>query len=124
MRDVPAFATYFLSYELAARACTPAGGEVTPLGVLMAGGLAGVASWLLTYPVDVIKTRLQCDSAGQYTGFLQCARASVAAHGYSSLTRGLAPTLLRAFPTNAATFAVVSWTLRLFPEEEEASHFA
>lgn len=33
--------------------------------------------------------------------------------GLAFLSKGLAPTLLRAFPTNAVTFAVVTWVIRL-----------
>lgn len=45
-------------------------------------------------------------------------KVGIAEEGLGSLTRGLAPTLLRAFPVNAATFAVVTWTIRLFPDQE------
>lgn len=38
---------------------------------------------------------------------------SVNAEGMSCLVRGLTPTLIRAFPTNAATWAAVTWIFRL-----------
>jgi solute carrier family 25 carnitine/acylcarnitine transporter 20/29 len=41
----------------------------------MGGGVAGVVSWVVTYPQDVIKSRLQADSFGsdrKYQGPLHC----------------------------------------------------
>ncbi|XP_063595922.1 mitochondrial basic amino acids transporter-like [Penaeus indicus] len=121
MRDVPAFGTYFLTYESLSRLYVGDDGLPSAPAVLMAGGMAGVASWMITYPIDVVKTRLQCDGIGginKYKGILDCVKVGIAEEGLSSLTRGLAPTLLRAFPVNAATFAVVTWTIRLFPDPE------
>lgn len=40
-------------------------------------------------------------------------RKSYAAEGHKFLFRGLTSTLVRAFPTNAATFVVVDWCFRL-----------
>jgi len=37
-------------------------GKVSKLGSLLSGGLAGVATWSVMYPVDYIKTRIQSDS--------------------------------------------------------------
>lgn len=122
VRDVPAFATYFFTYEYLTQKFSREGELPSAPAVLMAGGMAGVASWSFTYPIDVIKTRLQCDGltggALKYKGILDCAKVSIAEEGLGSLTRGLAPTLLRAFPVNAATFAVVTWVIRLFPETD------
>ena len=57
LREVPAFSVYFASYELMTR-----GEEQVPTWrLLLAGGMAGTASWVLTYPVDVIKSRVQAD---------------------------------------------------------------
>lgn len=80
--------------------------------MLMAGGLSGTVSWILTYPLDVVKTRLQVDP-GKYSSFADCLRKSVQSEGLVCLTRGLTPTLIRAFPTNAVTFTVVTWVFRL-----------
>jgi hypothetical protein len=32
------------------------------LGSFLSGGLAGVATWGLLYPVDLVKTKIQADS--------------------------------------------------------------
>ena len=114
LRDAPSFGTYFLTYE----ALTRSSGS-TPIStpyMLLAGGMAGSTSWVVSYPVDVIKSRIQADSH-RYAGMLDCLRQSVRAEGYSCLYRGLNSTIIRAFPTNAVTFTVVTWTFRLLEEE-------
>jgi len=88
-------------------------GQVGTLGMLLAGGMAGVVSWIVTFPIDVVKTRLQCDNSGKYTGVFDCVRKTYAAEGYKAFSRGLTSTVIRAFPTNAATFTVVTWIMRL-----------
>jgi len=116
-REVPAFGTYFVSFEVAARAVsgcktsTDAGSGA----ILLAGGLAGMSSWLISYPVDVVKSRIQCDGAfgpTKYSGIVDCIRKSKQEEGLRVFTRGLNSAMIRAFPTNAATFYVVSYTTK------------
>lgn len=111
-RDVPGFATYFVAYEFLIRAKNDPG----ILYTLLAGGMAGVASWMLTIPIDVIKSRIQADgmtgNRPVYTGIVDCFKKSYALEGASFFTRGLSSTLLRAFPMNAVCFLVVSSTLK------------
>ncbi|KDR08335.1 mitochondrial basic amino acids transporter-like [Zootermopsis nevadensis] len=111
-REVPGFGTYFFAYELMTR---PAGPPLSTSHMMFAGGLSGTLSWVITYPIDVVKSRLQVDGMGgvyRYTGFVDCLRKSIQTEGYRVLTRGLGSTVLRAFPTNAATFTVVTWVIR------------
>lgn len=111
LRDIPGFATYFVSYELLLRQKQEPGMMYT----LFAGGTAGAISWILTIPIDVIKTRLQIDGMNQsrmYSGMIDCFRKSYEAEGYAFMTRGLSSTLLRAFPMNGVCFLVVSMTLK------------
>lgn len=110
LRDIPGFSSYFVSYEflmqLKERPSVPY--------TLVAGGLAGIASWLACYPMDVIKTHLQADSLGKsskYNGFIDCAVKSYEREGLNFFFRGLNSTLIRAFPMNAACFFVVSWIM-------------
>jgi hypothetical protein len=118
LREVPGFGSYFFAYEFMTRSTGENGESGFPVGtvhMLLAGGFSGTLSWVLTYPIDVVKTRLQVDGKGgayRYSGFIDCLKKSIRTDGYSVLTRGLTSTILRAFPTNAATFTVVTWVIR------------
>lgn len=84
--------------------------------ILMAGGLAGVFSWLVTFPIDVIKTRMQVDGfhqQHQYANYWDCLKKSYQSEGWKIFTRGLGSTLIRAFPMNAVCFLVVTWIMKL-----------
>ena len=62
LRDVPAHAIYFTSYEACHEIFAPgsrASGQPSAAVQFGGGGLAGVLSWLGIYHFDVIKTRLQ-----------------------------------------------------------------
>lgn len=106
-RDGPGSAAYFCAYEVSKRMLTPAGQDpqqLNFLNVLTAGGLAGMAMWGLAIPPDVIKSRYQGAPHGTYSGFLDCARKTVAQDGVKALFKGFGPAMARAFPANAATF--------------------
>lgn len=115
LREGPSYGVYFVTYEMLTKTFTKQ--PISTLHMLLAGGFAGTASWVISYPIDVIKSRIQAESGNRYSGALDCLKKSIRAEGYSCLFRGLNSTILRAFPTNAATFAVVTWTFRLFGEQ-------
>lgn len=68
---------------------------------LLAGGLAGIANWLVAIPIDTVKSRWQTND--QYKTVLECTKDLVSKQGFGALFRGLTPALIRAFPANAAT---------------------
>lgn len=116
-REVPAFAAYFSSYELIVRNF----GDSTGM-ILFGGGMAGVFSWIFTYPQDVIKSRLQADSFGDkqiYRGPRHCLQLSLQSEGPSCLLRGIGSTVIRAFPMNAVTFGVYSFIMKKWGYQEE-----
>ncbi|XP_037687807.1 solute carrier family 25 member 47 isoform X2 [Choloepus didactylus] len=115
-RDGHSFATYFLSYAILCERLTPAGrSQPDVLGVLVAGGCAGVLAWTVATPMDVIKSRLQADGQGQrrYRGLLHCVVASVREEGPRVLCKGLALNCCRAFPVNMVVFVAYEAVLRL-----------
>ena len=50
---------------------------------------------------------------------MQCLKKSVASEGYGCLFRGVGSTVIRAFPTNAATMGVVTWIMKSFGDLED-----
>ena len=146
-REIPAFGLYFASYEAMTRRSDP----TKPLGtfhMLMAGGMAGVVSWLFTYPIDFLKSRLQvcahCIRATRplhricfdfllvrqvdglaghrvYKGIGDCIAQTYRHEGFKGFFRGMPTTLIRSFPVNAVTFSVVTWMLRCLDPSPESS---
>jgi solute carrier family 25 carnitine/acylcarnitine transporter 20/29 len=108
-RDACGSFAYFGVYEAIKRGLTPEGEKLSPLAVLMGGGMAGVANWSIALPMDTVKSRLQTAPEGAYSGMMQCARAIIAEEGMAGLYRGVGPALLRAFPANAACFTGVEF---------------
>ncbi|KAI9230899.1 MAG: mitochondrial carrier domain-containing protein [Piptocephalis tieghemiana] len=131
IRDIPGYAIYFGVYEGLKRLLLPTypvssqhqtyhlPPPIIPptLGYMMAGGVAGIMSWLLIYPIDVIKTNahtLPVHSTGPpQSTHLALARELCRRRGPSILFQGLGPTVLRAFPVNAVTFATYEWIMVL-----------
>lgn len=110
LRDGPGSMAWFGVYEYAKRkmmevqGIDPATGALSPLAVLTAGGLAGMACWTAAIPADVVKSRYQSAPEGTYTGMIDCYQQLIKAEGYGSLFTGIRPALIRAFPANAACF--------------------
>ncbi|KAJ2497210.1 carnitine transporter [Coemansia sp. RSA 1972] len=115
LRDVPGSVAYFGAYELIKKALTnqSAGqGSISPVAIVTAGGLAGMANWAVAIPPDVLKSRLQTAPDGKYTGVRQVFIEMMRTEGAGALFRGMGPALLRAFPANAACFLGVEMSLQ------------
>mmetsp|Transcript_4366 Transcript_4366/g.7549 ORF Transcript_4366/g.7549 Transcript_4366/m.7549 type:complete len:318 (+) Transcript_4366:78-1031(+) len=118
-RDVPGFMTYFVVYELAKDALMrwygidPRLGSISPVPILTAGGLGGVAAWAVIFPIDTIKSRFQKAPEGTYRGIWDVYQELVRREGYAALYRGVRPALFRAFPANAACFMGMEVTKKI-----------
>lgn len=118
MREVPAFSTYFGVYDYLRKRLAQGRpvDSLSPIMYCLAGGTSGTLAWVVTYPFDVVKSRLQTDGmAGlpQYRGILDCFIKSYSeSGGFRIFFVGLTTTLIRAFPVNATTFLTVALILR------------
>lgn len=125
LRDTPASGAYVVVYAALSSSLVGGDGDsrdcasATAASTLLAGGAAGVASWLLVYPADVVKSRLQAAPPGTYAGVVDCAVRSVRADGWAVLSRGLGTCLARAFLVNAAIFGGYEAGLALLRRREE-----
>lgn len=131
LREAQGYGLWFLTYEyLVQRSVIATGGKRDHLPawkLCVFGATAGLILWVGSYPLDVIKSRMQSDmgytnkipdsmrelrekygeigSARRYTGMLDCARKIYIESGVGGFWKGLAPTLVRAIPCSAGTFA-------------------
>ncbi|CAM9143832.1 unnamed protein product, partial [Ectocarpus sp. 6 AP-2014] len=104
MRDVPGSVAYFGVYEFLKEVFAAEDGTVSSAGILSAGGFAGMATWAVAIPPDVIKSRWQTAAEGTYSNLGDVLRTLLREEGAAALYRGVAPAMLRAFPANAACF--------------------
>lgn len=114
LRETPSFGAYFVGYEAMCQYLhSDKDKPMSTPKLLLAGGFAGICAWIVTYPVDVVKSKIQNDLVNEYKGGIDCFKKTFQAEGMAGFTKGLGATMLRAFPVNAATFTTVAWTLRL-----------
>ena len=131
LRDGPVYGAYFLSYEygkhwLALRAAGADGARELAAGrvltnervpvpawaMLVSGALAGVLSWVLALPVDVVKSQIQAAPVGAPAGSTRIGHVTRRLYregGLPIFFRGLVPCLVRAAPVNAVTFLGFEW---------------
>ncbi|CAD7700328.1 unnamed protein product [Ostreobium quekettii] len=112
LRDTPSHGVYFYVYhhikdiiESKGHAqCSAVGAPA--VGMFLAGGVAGVVSWLSVYPLDVCKSRVQAldRDRSPYKTWVECAAQIYRLEGAAPFWRGLIATLYRAFLVNAAIF--------------------
>ena len=112
VRDVPSFGVYFYTYEVCKQYMTGGDKEAeNNFTLMMAGGLAGTASWACLYPIDVLKSCVQSQSVECSQSSFQVARQYYQTHGARFFFNGLGATLVRAFPVSAVTFWVYEMCL-------------
>ncbi|KAM6157720.1 solute carrier family 25 member 45 isoform 3-T3 [Rhynchocyon petersi] len=114
LRDTPTLGVYFVTYEWICRQNTPKDQNPSSATVLVAGGIAGINSWITATPLDVIKCRMQMDGmkGRVYQGVLDCMVSSVRKEGPGVFFKGLIINSARAFPVNAVTFLSYEYLLR------------
>ena len=117
-RQAPAFAVYFTTYNgLKTQAAKY--DQDSLLVSITAGGIAGSLSWAVSYPVDLIKNRIQAmplDSKMNHS-ISAVARQFVQENGWRALFRGFWLTIIRAFPVNGVIFPTYEWTLKALKQD-------
>ncbi|RGP59939.1 hypothetical protein FSPOR_10978 [Fusarium sporotrichioides] len=118
IRIVPYSAVQFSSYNFYKRSIFEShpGADLSPLTRLVCGGLAGITSVFLTYPLDIVRTRLSIQSAsfaelgakpeklpGMWTTLIQMYKTE---GGMSALYRGIVPTVAGVAPYVGLNFMV------------------
>lgn len=113
MREAQAFGFWFLSYEYMMNSDAIRNkisrDEIPTSKIAFYGGVAGEVLWITSYPFDVIKSKMQSDGFGKdrrYKSLTDCVTKTWAKEGAMGFWKGLGPTLVRAMPVSAGTFAV------------------
>ncbi|GJP42898.1 hypothetical protein CLOM_g2428 [Closterium sp. NIES-68] len=104
LRVAPSKAIEMFTYETVKRALTPTPGLPPPLPFLLplpissiAGSSAGIASTVLMYPLELVKTRLTVNPH-LYRGFFHAFHRIAREEGVGALYRGLAPSVMGVIP--------------------------
>lgn len=115
VREAQAYGFWFLTFEyLMAQDLKRSGSgakreDIPAWKVAVYGGLAGEMLWISSYPFDVVKSKMQSDRLGdqvRYRGVMDCFAQTYRIEGLRGFWKGIGPTLLRAMPVSAGTFAV------------------
>eukprot|EP00558_Chaetoceros_sp_UNC1202_P006076 CAMPEP_0197236290 /NCGR_PEP_ID=MMETSP1429-20130617/3448_1 /TAXON_ID=49237 /ORGANISM="Chaetoceros sp., Strain UNC1202" /LENGTH=253 /DNA_ID=CAMNT_0042695045 /DNA_START=154 /DNA_END=915 /DNA_ORIENTATION=- len=116
MRDGSFYAVFFGGYELfcySFRTYVPSMPE--ELNYFLSGGFAGMLGWAVAMPFDVPKTNVQSRWDTKVVGSYFPEMARIAKErGVIGFYSGLGPTLIRAFPANAALFLGVEMGKKFF----------
>jgi solute carrier family 25 carnitine/acylcarnitine transporter 20/29 len=114
-RDVPTFGVYFYSYDYLQKVfikekTSSQNSYKEIVGKMVAGGLAGQLTWIISYPFDVIKSYIQYHP--EHKGTISTGAFIYRRYGIRRFFKGLAPCLMRAFPVNAILFISYEQTLK------------
>lgn len=118
-REMPSYFCFFGMYEAVRDALKPVGRTRADCGLLattVAGAAGGMLLWSVTFPVDVVKSRIQLDDTMPTRGWTVCMLRVYRDEGVAALYSGLAPTLVRCVPSSAVLFIVYEYTRKLFED--------
>jgi len=122
-REIPAYAGFYTGFEFAKRRFNErysGSGGLPVWALLLSGSCGGISYWLSSYPLDVIKSRIQLRETPPTGTPVQYIarefRTIVSESGYVGLFRGLSPSLLRSIPAAGATFATFELTREYLKE--------
>ncbi|KAL3043008.1 hypothetical protein OYC64_020844 [Pagothenia borchgrevinki] len=108
-REVPGYFFFFGAYELCRTTfadymkCEK--DDIGVMPIMFSGGLGGACLWLVVYPMDCVKSRIQVMSMmGKQAGFFKTFMTIARTEGVRALYSGLTPTMVRTFPANGALF--------------------
>lgn len=104
LRDVPSAVIYFGSYGVLRRMLPQTQDSWNIPSTLFAGGIAGVAQWLVAFPLDTVKTHIQTAKKDMYHGWHHAVAELFRNGGLPAFYTGLGPALIRAFVANACCF--------------------
>ncbi|KAM6923616.1 solute carrier family 25 member 43 [Xenentodon cancila] len=108
LRLLPYTAVHLTTYKRIVHLHMDELGFISQWRAIFAGGLAGVAAALVTYPLEVAETRLVVQNCREptYIGIAHTLSSICRNEGLQALYRGLSLTALGAFPFSVGCYAV------------------
>ncbi|XVE98594.1 hypothetical protein REPUB_Repub03eG0119600 [Reevesia pubescens] len=106
IRVAPSKAIELFAFDTVNKQLSPKPGEEPKIPIpasLIAGACAGVSSTLVTYPLELVKTRLTIEK-NMYDGILDAFLKILQKEGPAELYRGLAPSLIGVIPYAASNY--------------------
>lgn len=110
VKVVPQTAFRFATYDIAKEYICRDQSDPTFSERLLCGGLAGLISQTLVYPLEPVKTRLAICPTGTYNGMLDCMWKMHRHEGSRALFKGISPALLGIVPYSAIDLCLFNWS--------------
>ncbi|XP_076176160.1 mitochondrial ornithine transporter 1 isoform X3 [Ptiloglossa arizonensis] len=110
-REMPGYFFFFGGYEITRELLAKPNESRDNIGwqkTMIAGAVGGTILWLVIFPADVIKSRIQVKNLK--TPALVVMKDIVRSEGIGSLYNGLKPTLIRTIPATATLFVTYEYT--------------
>jgi len=102
LRDIPACAVQLASYEMYKRMFKSMKVDHS-LGNFLSGGLCTFTCWIVSYPMDIVKTQLQVKT-GERGRIRETAKRIWKSRGLMGFWQGITPTLARALVAGSFNF--------------------
>ncbi|EFN84352.1 mitochondrial ornithine transporter 1 [Harpegnathos saltator] len=113
-REMPGYFFFFGGYEATRQLLAAPGQSRDDIGwqkTMVAGAVGGTVLWLVIFPADVVKSRIQVKNLT--TPALIVFKDIARREGIGALYNGLMPTLIRTIPATATLFVTVEYTKKL-----------
>ncbi|KAF2809343.1 mitochondrial carrier [Mytilinidion resinicola] len=109
LRDSIGTGVYFMAYESAKQFLANARGNspTTPTAVVIAGGLCGLVSWAVIYPIDTTKSQYQRNCLTSHKDRTVVPKIQ---YGRMSMYQGLTVSMTRSCILNAIFFSLFEYT--------------
>ncbi|GMI92856.1 EMBRYO DEFECTIVE 104, suppressor of high stearate content 1, SODIUM HYPERSENSITIVE 1 [Hibiscus trionum] len=124
IRVAPSKAIELFAFDTVNKLLSPKPGKESKIPIpasLVAGACAGVSSTLVTYPLELVKTRITIEK-NMYDGILDAFLKILQKEGPAELYRGLAPSLIGVIPyaaTNYFAYDTLRKVYRKISKEEK-----
>lgn len=110
----------FTSYDIAKAYICADQSEPTFSERLICGGLAGLTSQTLIYPLEPVKTRLAICPTGTYKGMFDCILKIRKYEGTKALFKGICPALLGIVPYSAMDLCLFNFTKDMYTIQHDS----